>query len=262
MVLPLHSPPDGLPRVNEAKPRIGVPYCSTEEEQKGEDKPYRRYLRAVTLAGGETIPISLQLSRDEARKIAQTLDGFLLPGSGADVNPELFGAHRHPKTAERDQNRERIDFTLLEHAMGTGKPVLGVCYGLQSLNVFLGGTLVQDIADELGSTIEHDWEGRQSGMPEPFHIVGIEAESELAKLAGAAEIRVNSSHHQSIRDAGRELRVVARAGDGVVEAVEFSGDETWIRGVQWHPERILENSVSATLFAQFVSAGRAAGTRI
>ncbi|HTU35996.1 MAG TPA: gamma-glutamyl-gamma-aminobutyrate hydrolase family protein, partial [Candidatus Acidoferrum sp.] len=127
----------------EAKPRIGVPYRTRKEELTGEFGKLETYIRAVNAAGGAPVPISLGLSPQHLDRIAWTLDGVLLTGSPADVDPSLFGAAKHPETAEADADRQRTDFALIEHALSEHKPLLAICYGIQSLNVFLGGTLVQ-----------------------------------------------------------------------------------------------------------------------
>jgi putative glutamine amidotransferase len=168
---------------------------------------------------------------------------------------------RHSQTATPDSDRERTDFTLLDHALADNKPVLAICYGIQSLNVFLGGTLVQDIPSEVGTVIEHEWEDEQ-GAPETFHPVSIEPGSQLAQIADAAEARVNSSHHQSILDPGRGLRVVARAKDQVVEAVEWTGGNSWVVGVQWHPERMVDKDpLARDLFRTLIETARKSTTR-
>jgi len=239
------------------KPRIGVPYRTRKEELTGADRKLEPYLRAVRWAGAEAVPISLGLSRDALAQLASTLNGFVLSGSPADVNPARFHAAPHPAAAAPDPDRERTDFALLEHAFAEHKPVLAICYGIQSLNVFLSGTLIQDIPSELRSPIQHDWD-HDKGEPEPFHGVQIERGSRLAEIAGATEARVNSSHHQAILEPGRGLRVVARAPDGIIEAVECTGADQWIRGVQWHPERMVEtDSLAQALFRDLVSAAAA-----
>jgi putative glutamine amidotransferase len=258
MAWPVQSPLDGLSEGNDLKPRIGLPFCSTKEERTGDFEAHARYARAIELAGGEPAPISLQLPETDLRGLAEGLYGFVLPGSGADVNPELFHVKRHAKSAEADEARERTDFALLRHAIDTRKPVLAICYGIQSLNVFLGGSLVQDIRDEIGSQITHEWKGRKSGVSEPFHAVHIESESRMARQAGCGEIQVNSSHHQSVLEPGRGLRVVARASDGVIEALEYLERGSWITGVQWHPERLVNDPVAIGLFRGMVVAARAA----
>jgi putative glutamine amidotransferase len=170
------------------------------------------------------------------------------------VDPRRFGAARHPESAEADLDRDRTDFALLEHCFAECKPVLGICFGIQSLNVFLGGTLIQDIPNEVPSAIYHDWEC-DKGEPETFHTVHIEPGSRLAQFAEASEAVVNSSHHQSIQKVGRQLRVTSRAHDGVIEAVEWTGDSNWITGVQWHPERMVgTDALARALFRGLVAA--------
>lgn len=239
-------------------PRIGVPYRSVKEEAENRRDAYDNYLRALREAGGEPVEISLVLSRPRLGELARTLDGIVLPGSPADVDPKRYGAPRHPRSGDPDPQREQTDFTLLDAAFAANKPVLAICYGVQLLNVYLGGSLVQDIPSELASEITHDWRGRASGAPEPFHAVGIEAGTRLVLLAGGTEARVNSSHHQSVHRPGSDLRVVARAPDGVVEAVEFTGKDQWVMGVQWHPERMKDDGLSEALFRDLIAAARAA----
>lgn len=212
---------------------------------------------AVREAGAEAVVLSLGFSPPHLEKIASTLDGILLTGSPADIVPSRFGARRHPKCADPDPDRERTDFALLEHAFAEQKPVLAICYGIQSLNVFLGGTLVQDIPSEVSTEIEHDWPTDAEPPTDVFHSVQIEPGSRLQVMAEATEAQVNASHHQSILNPGRGLRIVSRAPDGVVEAVEWTGDSTWVTGVQWHPERIVQtHPLAQTLFRDLVAAAR------
>ncbi len=180
------------------------------------------------------------------------------PGSPADVAPERYHAARRPECAESDPDREKTDSALLENAFAEGKPVLAICFGVQSLNVFLSGSLIQDIPTEVRTDIQHKWE-REQGAPEPFHLIKIEPGSRLAQLAGKNEVRVNSSHHQSVLKPGRDLRVTAHAPDGVIEAVEWTGDANWVTGVQWHPERMIKDDLLAqALFRELVEVARKA----
>lgn len=246
-----------------SRPRVGIPYRTQKEELAGDRSRYDLYAKAVLSAGGEPVEISLCLSSPELKRVAASLDAVVLPGSPADVDPALYRAPRHPQCGDSDASRERADFALLEHALAQSKPVLAICYGIQSLNVFQGGSLVQDIGSECQSGLQHNWAGRAQGAPEPFHEVQVQSGSRLAHLADTSHsadtsmVRVNSSHHQSIREPGRDLRIVARATDGIVEAVEWAGDGKWVLGVQWHPERIVEvDSLARTLFDQLVAAAR------
>ena len=239
------------------KVRVGIPYRTRKEELKNERESYERYLAAAKAAGAETVEISLGLPTAELAQKVRDLDAFVLPGSPADVHPALFKATVHPNCSISDPCRESTDFAVLAHAFKEQKPVLAICYGTQSLNVFLGGTLVQDIPSETKTAIQHPWTGHEG--PEPHHQIALEPKSRLAQLAAAGEMRVNSSHHQSVLAPGKNLRIVAHAPDGVVEAVEWTGDSNWVTGVQWHPERMVANDRFAqALFAEFVTAARKA----
>jgi putative glutamine amidotransferase len=234
--------------------RIGVPFRTLEEEQAGEKKSRKIefYYRALRAAGAEPIPVSLQLQGSDLRALAESLDGFVLPGSPADVNPARYGAARHPKTAAPDEARERTDYALLDHAFAAGKPVLAICYGNQLLNVYLGGSLVQDISSEAGTHLEH----AEKDGHYPEHLLRLDSTSRLVPLAGGAEALINSSHHQSIREAGRGLRVTGHAPDGIIEAAEWTGDANWVVGVQWHPERMEGDAFAAALFRDLAAAAR------
>jgi len=239
-------------------PRIGVPYRTKKEEVTGQADKLEKYLAAVRQAGAEAVPVSLQLSASDLSRLAESLDGFVLSGSPADVDPAHFGASREPECNAADPDRERTDFALLDHAFAEHKPVLAICYGVQSLNVHQGGTLLQDIPKAVGARIDHDWDDEQGpDTPDTLHDAEIAAGSQLAQLAGSARAVVNTSHHQSVLQAGRNLRVTARAADGVIEAVEWTGDSNWVVGVQWHPERMPSDALSQSLFRGLVSAAAA-----
>jgi len=236
--------------------RIGVPFRTREEQQAGAAKSKKMdyYYRALRQAGAEPVPISLALDPPAVRHLAESLDGFVLPGSPADVDPALYGAARAPQTHPPDPHREAADRAVLDHSLAAGKPVLAICYGVQRLNVHLDGTLIQDISSEPGPHLQHE---DKDGV-HPNHALRMDPDSRLAALAGVLEPRVNSSHHQSIRAPGRGLRVTAHAPDGIIEAVEWHGDANWIVGVQWHPERMEGDAFAAALFRQFVVAARQA----
>jgi putative glutamine amidotransferase len=254
------SMPD-LHHDNDFHPRVGVPWRLAQEEAANDRRKIDKYLRAVKDAGGEPVLLSLLLSPQELQRQAAELDAFVLTGSPADVAPAHFHAKRHPATVDADFARERTDFALLEHALATGKPVLAICYGVQSLNVFLGGSLIQDIPSEIGSTICHspDEDESPSGVeyPDPMHSAQFDA-GRLFGLSGAPHAEVNSSHHQSVHEPGHGLRITARAPDGVVEAVEWNGDSNWVVGVQWHPERMPDDPLAQSLFRDLLTAARQA----
>lgn len=238
------------------RPRIGVPFRTTKEQIAGDRSKIHRYLQAVHMAGGDAVVVPLDLSTAELKHLAATLDGIALSGSPADVDPALFHAAPHPKAAAPDRDRERIDFGLLDHFFTRRKPVLAICYGIQSLNVFLGGTLLQDIPSEIASGIEHDVESDDG--PEAFHKIRLKPGSRVIELAnGRNEVNVNSSHHQSVLRLGAGMSVTARAADGVIEAIEGASAGHWVTAVQWHPERLVETDPFAlSLFRGLVTAAR------
>jgi putative glutamine amidotransferase len=178
--------------------------------------------------------------------------GVLLPGSPADLDARRFGQQRNPHSAAPDPAREAADELLLEEALRLKKPVLGICYGCQSMNVWRKGSLDQHIA---GTGVDHA-PGREV---HEAHGVSLAPGSRLASIVGAAsgaELKVNSSHHQAVAVAGDGLEVVARSSaDGIVEAIEDARSARFVVGVQWHPERTFGvQSASRALFAAFVAA--------
>ena len=242
-------------------PRIAIPMPhSTDLEYSGRAIP--QYERAVTIAGGQPVRIALDTAPDELRALIEDCDGVLLPGSKADVNPSRFQQEKSPHTAPADLRREEVDDLLLEYAHTHRKPVLGICYGLQSLNVFRNGSLVQHIPDFLPegtrAKVNHE-----AGRKVPVaHSVAIENGSRLAQIiaddGSPLIVPVNSSHHQSAEIIGDGLRVVARCpDDGIIEALEGTARDHFVVAVQWHPERSVDDDeYSRRIFRALVDATR------
>ena len=247
------------PRTKSSKPRVGIPWRTRDEERRGNVEKLNYYFEAVKRAGGVPEHVSLGLSDEELREQAAGLDAFVLPGSPADVDPARYAEPRHPKTKTLDADRDRTDSTILEHALSQHKPVLAICYGCQILNVHQGGTLVQDIPAEKPGTEAHGKTdlAASAATRDLEHPATLADGSQLQKLAGATNIRINSSHHQSIDRPGEKLRVTARSADGIIEGVELQSPD-WVVGVQWHPERMPEDPFAQKLFADFVRAARKA----
>src|SRR5439155_8168926 len=202
--------------------------------------------------------VSLGLSEEELKQQAASLAAFVLPGSPADVDPARYGEPRHAKTKTLDADRDRTDSAILEHALAAHKPVLAICYGCQILNVHQGGTLVQDIpAEKPGSEAHGQTDLAASAAKGDLeHDATLAAGSQLEGLAGKERVRINSSHHQAIDKPGERLRVTARGADGIVEGVELQSREDGVVGVQWHPERMRDDSFAQKLFADLVGAPR------
>jgi putative glutamine amidotransferase len=240
------------------RPRVGIPWRTSEEEAEGNYPKIKNYEDAVRSAGGE--PVLLTLADPiELDRTLPTLDAFVLPGSPADVEPAEYGGANQGLSAPADLAREAADRAVLKHAFAEQKPVLAICYGCQLLNVYLGGTLIQDLRTETRTTTPHR---KKDLTPEPKddprHAATFEPGSRLAAITGGGSGEVNSSHHQAVAAPGKDLRVTARADDGTVEGVEWTGDANWVVGVQWHPERMFGDAAAERLFAGLVAAGRRA----
>jgi putative glutamine amidotransferase len=215
-----------------------------------------QYLLAVEGAGG--IPLLIQLTRDVA--VLDThyrrCDGLLFAGGG-DVDPAHFGQAPHPRLGTVESLRDEVELALARRAVADRKPVLGICRGVQLLNVALGGTLYQDIPAELPGALDHYASSKAPDRAHLAHPIVLEPDSWLAVQLGAGELPGNTFHHQALRDIAPALRVTGRAPDGVVEAVE--GHESgFVVGVQCHPEELWEHADRrwARLFAGFVDAAR------
>ncbi len=246
------------PEARSSKPRVGIPWRTRDEERQKNVEKLNYYFEAVRRAGGVPEHVSLGLSEDELRKQADGLDAFVLPGSPADVDPARYAEPRHAKTKTLDADRDRTDSTILEHAIAAHKPVLAICYGCQILNVHQGGSLVQDIPAEKPGTDAHGKTdlAASATTKDLEHSATLAEGSHLQKLAGATQVQINSSHHQSIDRPGEKLRGTARGTDGIVEGVELQSPDDWVVGVQWHPERMPEDMFAQKLFADFVRAAR------
>lgn len=218
-------------------PLIGI--TPTPSSQQFVHGPFERYAlvssysTAIEAAGG--IPVILPPQRGHARNLLDRIDGLLLSGGG-DIDPTLFGDElRHPKTYDVHALRDEFEFELTRTAIERDMPLFCICRGIQVLNVVLGGTLYQDIADQVPDALIHRQQEHDIRSSEPSHTVHL-AESSLAQqIYGAASIETNSFHHQSIRDVSPDLRVTGTSTDGIIEAVERPGSG-WLLGVQWHPE--------------------------
>ncbi len=238
-------------------PRIAIPVPHSEDREYAE-RAIVQYEDAVRLAGGDPVRIELDLTATEIQKEIEVCDGFLLPGSKADVDPRTYGALRHEKTDPADTKRDEADRLLLEEAYELRKPVLGICYGLQSLNVFKAGTLIQDIESKIDHKV-----GRSVAKA---HTVTVEPQSRLSEIIAtdspSGVVAVNSSHHQSADVVGDGLRVVARCSeDGVIEALEGIASDHFVLAVQWHPERSVNDAPELSgsaqaIFRAFIEAAR------
>lgn len=212
------------------------------------------YCRAIEAAGGIPLILPPQAAPAAVARCAALIDGLLLSG-GPDLDPAYF--HEEPRgTGVISPVRDRFELALLAEILRLGKPVLGICRGLQVLNVFAGGDLYQDISSQCSAALKHM---QQAPAWYGTHKVSLAPDSFLAHLYGRQELRVNTFHHQAVRRVAPGLRAVAWAEDGLVEAVEGEGP-TFVVGVQWHPETMWEkDEEQARLFQAFVAACAADG---
>lgn len=232
--------------MTQSTPRIAIPEPNSTQPDYNQ-RTWPQYARAVESCGGVAVPIPLSESPATVAKLVASCSGVLLPGSPADVNPQKYGEEPIPECAAADAAREAVDELLLQDAFNLHKPLFCICYGTQSLNVWKGGTLHQDLKTD----IDHK-PGREVVEA---HSVLVSPETERLKALTAAST-TNSSHHQAIATAGDELDVVAVAPDGTIEAIEKKGNH-FVLGVQWHPERTFGiNPESRAIFNEFVEAAR------
>lgn len=246
---------------NENRPVIGIPARSVVDSNNG----FRysgiplTYSNAIERAGGAPILIPLHLSEDTLSAIYSRIDALLLAG-GVDVHPKEFGEQVEAFCGEIDTARDETELRVTRWALADGHPILGICRGIQMLNVAAGGSLYQDIPTQIETQQNHSY---IKGDPYNLraHPVQFEPESRVAKWLGVPSIDVNSLHHQALKKVAPGLKVIARSPDGVIEAVE-SQDERFLVGVQWHPELLEDDERFERLFEAFVDSARQYRDRI
>ncbi len=234
-----------------SKPWVGIPTRYDEKNKRFTQDRY--YLDALNWAG--SVPVLIPVGSDQAliAEYADKLDAVFLPGSPTDIDPVHYGREPHEKLGRVFADRDRTDFLLLDIAECHNLPVLGICYGAQSLNVYRGGSLIQDIPSEIPAALAHDLDGEPKEIKS--HAVRLSEKGWLRRLNPAPGADVNSYHHQAIDVPGKNLGAVATAPDGVVEAVEDDRGRFTV-GVQWHPETGWQtDSFARALFSAFVEAG-------
>ena len=239
------------------KPRIAIPTpTSTDHEYNRRNFP--AYLAAIEQAGGTPVELPLDATRADQQALADTCAAILLPGSPADIDPARYGQAADPVTAPADPAREAADNLLLEAAVAQGKPVLGICFGLQSINVWRGGTLHQDLSilpvnHPAGPSVAI---AHTAAVARTARLAALITPDEATMAGENLRLPINSSHHQAIAIPGDGLHITARCPqDGVVEAVEADlATGLNLIAVQWHPERSIAISpASRALFAHLVA---------
>lgn len=234
------------------RPLIGI------QAQKLPDENFYRlnpkYADAIFAGGGIPIILPLIAAAEYLESVWPLLYGLVLSGCYSDLDPKLYGEAPHPKLGPVSERRDQFDWLLLQRAHEERLPLFGICRGFQSLNVFRGGKLIQDLPSQQPSHIDHDPE---EDANKPFaHAVRLAPATLLNQTQIEVQAQVNSLHHQAVREPGKGLRVIAWAEDGVIEAVQNENlSEHYVLGVQWHPERTHEvDEFSLQLFKDFVQA--------
>ncbi len=226
------------------KPRIGIITRYNEKEKQYFSTS--AYVLAIAAAGG--VPVQLPLvDSDDADSLIGCVDGLLITG-GPDVSPLLYEEEPCQRMGGCCQHNDLMEFALLRSAVAAGKPVLGICRGLQVINVAYGGTLYQDIPSQLPGSLLHL---QNSARGEATHTVQIVPGSYAHEICGSEKIYVNTFHHQSVKEVGKTLKITANAPDGIVEAIE--NDDGSVFAVQWHPENMYEEHPEhRAIFEKFV----------
>lgn len=239
-------------------PRIAIP-SPTSFDPAYNQRNWQAYADAILTAGAEPIEVPLDLSPRAIAELANSCHAILLPGSPADVNPSKYGHPRDPACAPADLPRENVDELLLQDAHNLFKPILAICFGIQMLNTWRGGTLIQDLtvlpvnhSAARGVIVAHT-----ALIPANSLLASIVDSTEAPATDGFHRLPINSSHHQAVAIPGDGLTITARCPqDAVIEAIEgplHPGDPHFVLGLQWHPERTTaESATSRNLFAHFV----------
>ncbi|MDD6189547.1 MAG: gamma-glutamyl-gamma-aminobutyrate hydrolase family protein [Clostridiales bacterium] len=231
-------------------PVIGIVPMFDDKRENYRIRP--EYMDAVSCAGG--IPVMLHPSEDEAvlNQLIESCDGFIFSG-GQDIEPAFYGEEKLDFCEECMAERDSYEIKFLKLVLDCNKPVLGICRGIQVFNVLLGGSLYQDVPSQLGAAVKH----RAGVVGETaMHRVAVCENTPLSRLTGDSVINVNSFHHQAIKMPAPGLKIMAKAEDGVIEAV-YLPEKSFAMAVQWHPERMYKSDKDAlALFEALVEAAK------
>jgi putative glutamine amidotransferase len=242
------------------KPIIGI-NCDLDDTGAGRPRKvpylylYADYFDAILRAGGIAILIPFLKSREDVEQTLDCVEGLMLTGGAEDLDPAFYGQAVHRETRVMPNRRMDFDLLLARTALARSMPILAICQGMQLLNIVSGGTMMQHLPDEAAELAGHrDFDRADRAV----HQVTVKGNSLLARIVGNDPLGVNSTHHQAVRQVGEGLVVSARSEDGIVEAVECES-ERFLLGVQWHPERLVDDRRNQRLFSAIVDYARGGG---
>jgi putative glutamine amidotransferase len=236
-------------------PIIGITVSRNFENHQFYNQNPSAYSEAIVLAGGLPLLIPVEFPLADIISLVAQIDGLLISG-GDDVDYRLYGGEAHPTIEGLCEERDQLEIELLKKALQMKKPVLGICRGIQLINVALGGSLYTHLPAQFKSDLVHNT-SEEYGRASLVHKVELEVDSRLGKIIGISSFSVNSFHHQAIRTLASDLKVTARSTDGLIEAVEMTdGDSFGVIGVQWHPECLTEIESQHMIFKAFTSASQ------
>nr|WP_044200416.1 gamma-glutamyl-gamma-aminobutyrate hydrolase family protein [Oscillochloris trichoides] len=240
-----------------SRPLIGIS-CMQSQDERGSTLMGVRpaYLKALEAAGSVPVPIPLSDDLEIVRSLYRLCDGILLPG-GDDVDPAHYHEEPHPDLGAVDPQRDVVEIALARWSREDRKPLMGICRGIQVINVAFGGSLYQDLGAQYANAFDHRLNIKLHQYDILTHSISLNPESWLARHLGVEEVMGNTMHHQAVKDVAPGLRVVGHAHDGVIEAVEGTGEQ-FVVAVQCHPEHLWANAEPRwqQVFAGFVAACR------
>lgn len=236
------------------KPRIGITTSTEIRPKKSYAATSRNYVDSVLKAGGLPVLIPLFDEIEMAKEYLDTLDGLIITGGNEDVSPLTYGENPIKQIHELSESRDFYEFELMKEAYKRNLPTLGICRGMQVINVVLGGSLYQDIFSQIEGVAGH--QPKNIPVYNLYHEVSIEEDSILSRVFDNETIKVNSFHHQAVKKVGAELKVTAKSKDGIVEAIEGK-NKKFLVGVQWHPEDLTsKHKEFVDLFRSLIDASK------
>lgn len=233
------------------KPIIGITTFNESKPRKDYNSVSRNYIRSIQLAGGLPVLIPVANIEEDLLQYVKQIDGILFTG-GEDISPLYYGENPIKELTLTSSERDEYELKLFKKAYDSSLPILGICRGIQLINVALGGTLYQDINAQLTGSLGHL--PAENPVNELYHTIDLNKKSKLYEIFREGRLKVNSFHHQAVKDLGNGLTVSALSSDGIIEGVE-AVEKDYLIGVQWHPEDLtLRYPLFIKLFESFVKA--------